>query len=64
MAGLQNERRCDADSRELVELDGCDKAPMHAKAQRMQGGAAEIARRVLAVGGMPIVATIAYIGAL
>ena len=64
MAGLQDERRCDAGSGELVELDGCDKAPAHAKAQRMQGGIAEIARKGFALGGMPIVATIAYIGVL
>ena len=37
---------------------------LSAKAQRARGGAAEIARRVFAVGGMPIVATIACIGAL
>jgi hypothetical protein len=36
MAGLQSERRCGAGSGELVELDGCDKALAHAKAQRAQ----------------------------
>ena len=64
MIGLQDERRCDADSGELVELDSCDKAPAHAKVQRVQGGIAEIARKVLAVGGMPAVLAAACIGAL
>ena len=64
MAALLDGRRCGAGSGELVELDSCGKAPMCAKAQRMQGGIAEIVRRVLAVGGMPIVAAIACIGAL
>ena len=64
MAGLQDERRCDAGSGELVELDGCDKAPAHAKAQRMQGGIAEIARKVLAIGGMHLVLATACAGAL
>ena len=64
MVGLQNERRCDADSGELVEFDSCDKTPVYAKVQRMRGGIAEVARKVFAVGGMPIVIATAYIGAL
>ena len=35
-----------------------------AKAQRMRGGIAEIARKVFAIDGMPLVLTIAYTGAL
>ena len=49
---------------ELAELGCCGKAPMHAEAQRVQGGTAEVARKVFAVGGMPIVIATAYIGAL
>ena len=64
MIGLQDERRCDADSGELVELDSCDKAPAHAKAQRMRGGIAEAARKAFAIGGMPLVITIAYTNVL
>ena len=64
MIGLQDERRCDADSGELVELDSCDKAPAHAKVQRMRGGIAETVRKVLAIGGMPLVLAIACTGAL
>ena len=64
MAGLQGERRCDAGSGELVELDGCDKAPAHAKAQRMRGGIAEIVRKAFAIGGMPLVLASACASAL
>ena len=49
-----------ADSGELVELDSCDKAPAHAKVQRMRGGIAEIARKVLATDGMSLVLAIVY----
>ena len=31
MVGLKKERRCDADSGELVEFDGCDKTFAYAK---------------------------------
>ena len=64
MAGLQDERRCGAGSGELAELDSCGKAPAHAKAQRMRGGIAEIARKALAIDGMPLVLTTAYTGVL
>ncbi len=64
MIGLLNERRCDAGLGELVELDSCDTAPAHAKAQRMRGGIAEAARKVLAIGGMPLVLAAACAGAL
>ena len=60
MVGLQNERRCDAGSGELAELGSCGKAPAHAKAQRMRGDIAEIARKVFAIDGMSLVFTIAY----
>ena len=64
MLALLSEMCCGAGSGELAELGSCGKAPAHAKAQRAQGGAAEIARSALAAGGMPRVASIAYIGAL
>ena len=64
MIGLQDERRCDADSGELVELDSCDKTPVYAKVQRMRGGIAEIVRKVFAAGGMPLVLAAACAGAL
>ena len=64
MIGLQDERRCDADSGELVEFDSCDKASVYAKAQRMRGGIAEAARKALAAGGMPLVLAAACAGAL
>ena len=63
MAALLSEARCDAGLGELVELGSCDKAPMHAKAQRVQGGIAEIVRSALAADGMPIVASAACTGA-
>ena len=47
MIGLQDERRCDADSGELVEFDSCDKTPVYAKVKRARGGIAEIASKVL-----------------
>ena len=61
---MAGERRCGAGSGELAELGSCGKAPAHAKAQRVQGCATEIARKALAVDGMPVVVTIAVIGAL
>ena len=60
MAGLQDERRCGAGPGELAELGSCGKAPAHAKAQRMRGDIAEIARKAFAIDGMPLVLTIAY----
>ena len=53
-----------ADARELVELGCSDKAPAHAKAQRMRGGTAEIARKAFAIDGMPLVLTIVYTNVL
>ena len=49
MAALLNEMRCGAGSGELAELGSCDKAPAHAKVQRMRGDIAEIVRKVFAI---------------
>ena len=61
---LLSERRCGAGPGELAELGSCGKAPLHAKAQWVQGDIAEIVRKVFAIGGMPLVLAIAYTGAL